>query len=66
MLGFLFYALIYAAAGSMITRQEDAASVTVPITFLLVGTYLAFFWVVATPATPSASHCRSCLRLRQC
>jgi ABC-2 type transport system permease protein len=51
-LGFLFYALIYAAAGSMITRQEDAAAVTVPITFLLVGTYLVFFWVVANPGNP--------------
>lgn len=51
-LGFLFYALIYAAGGSMITRQEDAAAVTVPITLLLVGTYLAFFWVVANPGNP--------------
>jgi ABC-2 type transport system permease protein len=48
-LGFLFYALIYAAAGSMITRQEDAAAVTVPITLVLVGAYLVFFWVVANP-----------------
>ena len=51
-LGFLFYALIYAAAGSMITRQEDAAAVTVPITLILVGTYLVFFWVVANPDNP--------------
>ena len=51
-LGFLFYALIYAAGGSMITRQEDAAAVTVPITLLLVGTYLAFFWVIANPGNP--------------
>ena len=51
-LGFLFYALIYAGAGSMITRQEDAAAVTVPITLLLVGTYLVFFWVVANPDNP--------------
>ena len=51
-LGFLFYALIYAGAGSMITRQEDAAAVTVPITLLLVGTYLVYFWVVANPGNP--------------
>jgi ABC-2 type transport system permease protein len=51
-LGFLFYALIYAAAGSLITRQEDAAAVTVPITMLLVGTYLVFFWVIAHPDNP--------------
>jgi ABC-2 type transport system permease protein len=36
----------------MITRQEDAAAVTVPITLLLVGTYLVYFWVVANPANP--------------
>ena len=54
-LGFLFYALIYAAAGSMISRQEDAAAVTTPITLLIVGTYLAFFWVVANPDNPIAT-----------
>jgi ABC-2 type transport system permease protein len=51
-LGYLFYSLIYAAAGSMVTRQEDAPAVTVPITFLLIGTYLVFFWVIANPDNP--------------
>lgn len=53
-LGFLFYGLIYAAAGSMVSRQEDIAAVTTPITMLVVGTYLAFFWVVANPDNPLA------------
>src|SRR6202140_176664 len=30
-LGFVFFALIYAAAGSMVSRQEDAAPVVAPI-----------------------------------
>ena len=51
-LGFLFYALIYAAAGSMVSRQEDVAAVTAPIGILIIGTYFVFFWVEANPANP--------------
>jgi ABC-2 type transport system permease protein len=53
-LGYTFFALIYAAGGSMVSRQEDLGSVTAPISVLLVGTYLAFFWVEANPANPVA------------
>lgn len=53
-LGFVLYALMYAAAGSLVSRQEDLASVTTPITLLIVGTYLAFFWVAANPEAPLA------------
>jgi len=51
-LGFILYALVYAAAGSLVSRQEDLASVTTPLTMLVVGTYLAFFWVEANPTNP--------------
>ena len=53
-LGFLFYALIFAAAGSMVSRQEEIGSVTGPLSMLVVGTYLVFFWVVANPDNPVA------------
>lgn len=54
-LGFLLFAQLYAAAGSMVSRQEDLGAVTVPLTMLIVGTYLAFFWVVANPDSPIAA-----------
>lgn len=51
-LGFVFYALLYAAGGSLVSRQEDLQAVITPITILVVGTYLAFFWVVSNPTNP--------------
>ena len=53
-LGFVFYALLFAAAASLVTRQEDVAAATAPITVVVIGTYLAFFWVIAHPQSPLA------------
>ena len=51
-LGFVFFALIYAAAASLVSRQEDVQAVIWPIGFLIIGSYFAFFWVVANPDNP--------------
>jgi ABC-2 type transport system permease protein len=51
-LGFLFFALAYAAAGSLVSRQEDVAAVLTPIGLLILGSYLAHFWVDANPGNP--------------
>lgn len=43
-LGFAFFATLYAAAGSLVSRQEDVGSVTAPLTILV----LAMFFVAQT------------------
>ena len=53
-LGFLFFALVYAAGGSLVTRSEDLGAVVAPVTFIIVGVYLAYFWVAANPDNPIA------------
>lgn len=54
-LGFVLYAMLYAAGASLVSRQEDLAAVTAPLSVLVVGTYLSFFWVIANPATTAAA-----------
>jgi ABC-2 type transport system permease protein len=39
-LGFLLYASLYAAAGSLVSRQEDVNTVVLPMTLLSTGGYL--------------------------
>ncbi len=49
-LGFAFYAVVYAAAGSLVSRVEDAQSTAGPIGFLLFAAYaLSFVVVVPNP-----------------
>ena len=44
--GFLFYASLYAVAGSMATSLEDAQSTSGPLTFAVLGAYFATMFVV--------------------
>ncbi len=50
-LGFGFYSVLYATAGSLVSRQEDAQSIQLPITaVLLVG----YFWALGTAQSPDS------------
>ncbi len=51
-LGFLFYAVGYAAAGSLTTRQEDAQSTAAPLFVSVMVAYMvSLLWIVPNPDT---------------
>lgn len=61
LLGFLLYATLYAAAGSMVSRVEDAQQAAGPLIFLAIAGYFAAFtglnepdaqWVVVLSIIP--------------
>jgi ABC-2 type transport system permease protein len=49
-LGFYLYAMAFAAASSLVSRQEEIGDVTAPITIFLVLGYLLVFVVVSDPS----------------
>jgi ABC-2 type transport system permease protein len=56
LLGFAFYAVINAAAGSLVSRQEDAQTAAMPIAIVLVASYLAtFILILPEPGGPAAA-----------
>ena len=46
-LGYLIYALLFAAAGSMVSRQEDVTSVALPVILVLVAAWILALTVAA-------------------
>ncbi|MFC4603435.1 ABC transporter permease [Rhodococcus kronopolitis] len=48
-LGFTFFAVLYAAAGSMVSRQEDVNSTAMPLTVLIMAMFFTAFSVVSDP-----------------
>jgi ABC-2 type transport system permease protein len=48
-LGFAFFAVLYAAAGSMVSRQEDVNSTATPITMLVLTGYVLAQVTLADP-----------------
>ena len=54
-LGFLMYALVFAAAGSMVSRQEDVSGVTMPVILLLVAAWIVTLTVVAPSPRSTAT-----------
>lgn len=53
--GFLFYASLYAVAGSLAASMEDAQSTAGPLGFLMTGAYMAVFIVVMPNPSSLAS-----------
>ncbi|WP_430331152.1 ABC transporter permease [Rhodococcus sp. ACT016] len=48
-LGFSFFAVLYAATGSMVSRQEDVNSTAMPLTILIMAMFFAAFSAVQSP-----------------
>jgi ABC-2 type transport system permease protein len=49
LLGFLLTALVYAAAGSLVSRQEDVQQVALPMLMLSFAAYFAAFFASGAP-----------------
>ena len=63
LLGFAFYACLYAALASLVSRQEEVQNVTAPLSILLVG---SFFLAITRAQQPGRragqGHLASCRR----
>jgi ABC-2 type transport system permease protein len=50
-LGFLFYASLFAAAGAMVSSQEDAQQASMPVIVLLISTVIFMTPIATNPGT---------------
>ena len=50
-LGYAFYAVLYATAGSLVSRQEEAQSIQFPITAVLI---VAYFLAIEAAQSPDS------------
>jgi ABC-2 type transport system permease protein len=53
-LGYLFYAALYAISGVIVSRQEDLQSSSTPVTMVLIAGYLVAFPVLDDPGSSLA------------
>lgn len=53
LLGYVLYATLYGAVGSLASRPEDAQSVAAPAMMVMVGSYLAAFTMIGQPDSPA-------------
>ena len=53
LLGYVLYATLYGALGSLASRAEDAQSVAGPAMMVMVGSYLAAFTMIGQPDSPA-------------
>jgi ABC-2 type transport system permease protein len=54
-LGYAFYAALYAAAASLVSRQEDLGSVLTPTSMLLIAAFIIAIQASADPGGPLAT-----------
>jgi ABC-2 type transport system permease protein len=53
-LGYAFYSVLYATAGSLVSRQEETQSISMPMTVLLLLAYVLSFAATETPDSTAA------------
>ena len=53
-LGYAFYSVLYAAAGSLVSRQEESQSLSAPMTVLLLVAYFLAFAATESPDSLAA------------
>lgn len=53
-LGYGFYSVLYATAGSLVSRQEEAQSIQFPVTAILLAGYLFAFTAAESPDSASS------------
>jgi len=54
LLGFVFYASLLAAAGSMVNSEQDAQQAAMPVMYLLIGSWLFVNSVIVNPTGTTA------------
>ena len=59
LLGYLAYALMFAAIGALVSRQEDVAGAVAPLTMLIIFPYVLGISIL--PSNPGSS-CSPCSR----
>lgn len=52
--GFAFYAMLFALAGALVSRQEDAPGAAAPVTTALIGAYALLFVIAGSPESVTA------------
>ena len=52
--GFAFYAMLFALAGALVSRQEDAPGAAAPVTTALIGAYALLFVIAGSPDSAAA------------
>jgi ABC-2 type transport system permease protein len=55
LLGFVLYAVAFAAAGALVSRIEDASGAAAPVSLTMVACYLASFGALSNPDGPLAT-----------